>query len=299
VLYKGEQFVAVTGVQTGQIPSERVRELYQAFVGTGFFSLNDSYAAITDIGGERTSISYDNRFKSVVNKGVAPFSLTEPDLLIDQIAGTEKWVKRFTKKWLMDANDFINAYEGGGCLFVTPVAISGDTATLLAYGMIGDFYAFDDKFKRQMGSEALITVRLVTSKQCAAVNFLWRLRNQRQPAPDLNISESRSTLDGEITNFSARHIELLLVHDNGDVQKLTALVHPIGQNTATFRFATKHEGKGELQAELLIIIVSNLPVEALKADDLGQADHLFPQIHAEALKTGQSLNVKAWYFESD
>lgn len=94
VVFEGRNFVAVEGVQTAKISEEQVQNLVDEFYSTGFFSLRDRYEQqITDLPSQTTSITIDGKSKTVYRYGFEPQQLAELEDKIDEIAGTEKWIK--------------------------------------------------------------------------------------------------------------------------------------------------------------------------------------------------------------
>jgi serine/threonine-protein kinase len=198
-------------------------------------------------------------------------------------------------------NQFVSAYDGGDCFFVAPVTVAEGKATLEGYSISSaPFNILDIEFKRQNGFEALIGVHEVTPAQCAAVNFLWRTRNQRGPSPrlDVNVAALRSggALTGTITEFGDRNVELLLVSDDGFVHNLTGMLKSMG-DTKSFNIRLQKTDSGPAQPQLLIAIADAKPLEALKPAQLASAEQVFAKLLAEALQSGQSLNVSARYFK--
>jgi serine/threonine protein kinase len=198
-------------------------------------------------------------------------------------------------------NQFVSAYDGGDCFFVVPVTVAEGKATLEGYSISSaPFEILDIEFKRQNGFEALIGVHEVTPAQCAAVNFLWRTRNQRGPSPrlDINVAALRSggALTGTIAEFGDRNVDLLLVSDDGFVHNLTGMLKPMG-DTKSFNIRMQKTDPGPAQPQLLIAIADAKPLEALKPAQLGSAEQVFAQLLTEALQSGQSLNVSAKYFK--
>ena len=198
-------------------------------------------------------------------------------------------------------NQFVNAYDGGDCFFISPVTVADGKATLEGYGSsVAPFEILDYEFKRQNGFEASIGVHQVTPAQCTAVNFLSRSRNQRGPAPRLDINaaalRSGGALTGTVAEFGNRNVYLLLVTHDGFVENLTSLLRATGGGTMSFTIGMQKD-PGPGQPELLFAVVSSKPLEALKPAQLGSADQVFAQLIAEALQTGQSLNVSAKYFK--
>lgn len=95
VVYEGYDFVAVEGRQTAQIPQESLRSLVGEFYRAGYFSLQDRYEQpVTDLPSTTTSITVDGKTKSVYRYGFGPEKLVLLEDMIDETAGTERWVGR-------------------------------------------------------------------------------------------------------------------------------------------------------------------------------------------------------------
>ena len=86
-------------------------------------------------------------------------------------------------------------------------------------------------------------------------------------------------------------MELLLVGADGRVEKLRSVVTPSGQ--------TRRNSQGRAQPQLLVAVVSSLPIEALKPAVLDKADRLFGVIFAETHQAGNMVNAAVTYFKLD
>ena len=91
------------------------------------------------------------------------------------------------------------------------------------------------------------------------------------------------------SGFGGDNLELLLVGADGRVEKLRSLLTPYGQ--------TRRNGKGAAQPQLLVAVVSGLPIEALKPAVLDKADRLFGVIIAETQQANNTVNAAVKYFE--
>jgi serine/threonine-protein kinase len=197
--------------------------------------------------------------------------------------------------------DFVNTYDGGDCFFVLPETIEDGKATLEGLGSsVAPFDVFDYEFRRQLEFEPFVGVHQVTPEQCPAVSFLSRTKNQRGTAPRLDINTAGlrggDPLTGSVAEFGDRHVELLLVADDGYVFNLTARLKPSG-NAKTFSFKIGKNNPGPPRPQLLVVVLSSKPLEALKLPQNGSpAEQVFLQVLAEALQTGQTLNVGVKYF---
>ena len=130
----------------------------------------------------------------------------------------------------------------------------------------------------------------MTEAQCGAVNFLRRLRNQSVTARRLTETQARGpVLSGTLGGFGGDNLELLLVGADGRVEKLTSLLTPSGQ--------ARRNSQGGAQPQLLVAVVSGLPIEALKPAALEKADKLFEVILAESQQANNTVNAAVKYFE--
>jgi hypothetical protein len=108
------------------------------------------------------------------------------------------------------------------------------------------------------------------------VNFVRRLRNQSGTA------RGGPVLSGTVDGFGGENLELLLVGADGRVEKLRSLLRPSGQTA---------------QPQLLVAVVSDLPIEALKPAVLDKADRLFEVIFAETQQASNMVNATVKYFK--
>ena len=106
VTFEGRQYTKTKGLATGHISANDFRKLVSEFEKIDYFSLPDRYApgtkecprVITDMPAANTSIRLKGRSKSVShyhgcgNAG-ALAKLTELENKIDEVAGTQKWIK--------------------------------------------------------------------------------------------------------------------------------------------------------------------------------------------------------------
>ena len=160
-------------------------------------------------------------------------------------------------------------------------------------GSRAPFTALDGELARKNGFRAGISWHQVTEAQCGAVNFVRRLRNQSGTARRLDIRTETlaggPVLSGTAGGFGGDNLELLLVGADGRVEKLMSLLTPSGQ--------TRRNGKGAAQQQLLVAVVSALPIEALKPAVLDKADRLFGVIFAETQQANNMVNAAVKYFE--
>jgi serine/threonine-protein kinase len=195
---------------------------------------------------------------------------------------------------------FVNAYDGGDCFFVAPVAVAEGKTTLEGYGVsTTPFEVLDYEFKRTNGFEATVGYHAVTQQQCAAITFVSRFRNQQGRPPRLDVSAGNLRSDGYVTgsisDFGNRNLELLMVDHEGIVQSLTKLLRGAG-DIKTFTINIKRSDAGPPKLQLLMALVSAKPLDALKpaqsgTGEIGTAAQVFATAFNETQQSGQSLNI--------
>lgn len=97
VTYRGERFVAVTGLRTRRVSPAAVRRLVNQFRAANFFALRDEYRArVTDLPSRIVTLRIGDRSKQVVDyageQAGMPHAVTELEAAIDRLAGTAAWV---------------------------------------------------------------------------------------------------------------------------------------------------------------------------------------------------------------
>ncbi len=196
---------------------------------------------------------------------------------------------------------YIQKYDGGGCFFLSPIAISDRAAALEGFGSsVAPFKVFDAAFKKQLGFEAKIGVRQITEQQCPAVAFLSQLRANNVRIPHLDIEQedlkNGGVLNGMVDGYGDRQVTLLLVSDSGTVQNVSKLLKP-GTDSQIFALGLRHaENVAGHRPQLLIAIAAASPVSALQSSELAKANQFFPKVLHEAAGSGTPIGAAARYF---
>jgi serine/threonine-protein kinase len=196
---------------------------------------------------------------------------------------------------------FVRSYDGGDCFFVEPVTVAEGNATLEGYGRTAaPFTVLDSEFKRANGFEASVGYHVVSPQQCAAISFLSRQRNSRDPVPRLDVSagnlRSNGYVGGAVGDFGNRNVELLMIDHEGNVLSLTSLLKGDG-DPKSFTINLQRADTGPARLQLLVALVSSKPLEALKVRqpgsmELGTADQVFARMADEARKSGQTIDAR-------
>ena len=99
VIYRGYEYVNVTGERTSSTPVDKVKELVNQFNNSGYFNLKDRYDEVerTDQSTVVTTISIDGTFKSVYDYlGTTNLpelqKLRQLENMIDEVTNSSQWV---------------------------------------------------------------------------------------------------------------------------------------------------------------------------------------------------------------
>jgi serine/threonine protein kinase len=194
--------------------------------------------------------------------------------------------------------NYVERYEAD-CLFLVPVAISANAAVLEGFAAApARFDGFATSFKRDLGFAPSVGARIVTEAQCAAVRFMNQLRGERLRTPRISLAsttvQNGETLNGTIENVANRSVELLLISDTGQVQNLSSLLKP-GIDVLSFAIGMQRSD-GPARPQLLIVVASPQPVEALKLARPVAADQFFPKLFTDTQASGTTMTAAARYF---
>ncbi|WP_046862973.1 serine/threonine-protein kinase [Microvirga massiliensis] len=195
---------------------------------------------------------------------------------------------------------YVRDYEGGDCFFLNPTNVGAGTAAVEGFGSTPTpFQAFDEAFKRALGFEAQISLRLLTDAQCPAVTFLRKVGIDSARAPKLEI-EAFSLKDGEplsgsVEGFGDQHVDVVLVADDGYVYTLSDYLKR-ENGTITFNLRLNRPEGGRAKPQLVLAIASPKPLALLATGKPIAADALFPLLADEARTRGFPIDVAVKYF---
>ena len=194
---------------------------------------------------------------------------------------------------------YVEQYNGGDCFFIVPVATSSSAAVIEGFGAsTAPFDSLDKAFKRDVGFEASIGVRLVTQAQCPAIKFLSQFGGNQARAPRINLDsvevKNGETLSGTIENFANRVVELLLVSDSGEVQSLSYLLKP-GTDSLSFSIGMQRSSAGD-GPQLVMAVASPQVLDSLRRPKPMAADTFFLQAASEAQRNNIAITTAARYF---
>jgi eukaryotic-like serine/threonine-protein kinase len=195
---------------------------------------------------------------------------------------------------------YVRDYEGGDCFFLTPTSLGSSLALLEGFGTSPTpFEAFDQAFKLANGFEAQISVRLITDAQCPAVSFMRKVGIDAARAPKLQIASftvrGTDPLSGTVDDAGGRHVDVLLVSDDGYAYSLAEYTKREG-GTAKFSLRLKGTSGQRPKPQMVLAIASPQPLTLLNTAKPIAADSLFPLLIDEARAQGMTLDLAVKYF---
>jgi eukaryotic-like serine/threonine-protein kinase len=200
-----------------------------------------------------------------------------------------------------DIERYVDEYNGGDCFFAARTVVTSVAARIEGYGAdSAPFQALDGAFKRAIGFEADIGIKQVTAAQCPAITFLSRVRSGSELAPRLQIEstslKSGDVLSGTVGGYGERHVELLLVSDQGIVQNVSSLLKP-APDGMRFDMRVQRSGDVVAQPELLLVVAGPQTLQALQVVNGAMANQVFALALEELRRTGQVIGATVQYFK--
>jgi serine/threonine-protein kinase len=192
--------------------------------------------------------------------------------------------------------DFVAKYDGGPCFFLTPAAITPNSARIEGFGLSRDpFDTFISKFREVFQIEPDIVLGPVDKAQCPAVDFLAETRTGAPPAGAIQLDSTRlgarDRLSGTIDVGAIGDVSLLLVSASGAVSHLADLEND-GTGVRRFNYDVgKSPGKF-----LLIAVATGQPLEGLTQRSVS-AESFFPLVLQKAREANRTFVAAAKYFE--
>jgi hypothetical protein len=195
--------------------------------------------------------------------------------------------------------EFLQNYRPGGCFFASPAEISGDKVTIVGFGQQEPVRRLLGEFKQKFGQEPDIRLQEVSTPQCVVVGALDQLVRSGPGSPALELDRavvrSGENLSGTVSGFGDRHLEILVVDNQGLVQKLQ---YDKAGDAASFNVLL--EGQlAEPQPQLILSVASAGPLRSLSEPWPGgfiQANDLMPKLLEEVKGRQGDVVAAAKYF---
>ncbi len=200
-----------------------------------------------------------------------------------------------------DPRRYVRDYEGGDCFFIHPLNISSASAIIEGFGSSPSaFEAFETAFKTTFGFEPQINLRPITDAQCPAVNFMKTIGVDLGRGPKLQIDAFNlklgETQSGSVESFGGRHVEVLLVADDGYVHNLSEYLKREG-DSARFRLRPERPaGARRSRPQLVFALASAQRLALISTGKPLAGDALFPLLLDEVRTGGAGVDLAVKYF---
>lgn len=197
---------------------------------------------------------------------------------------------------------FVTSYDGGSCFFLWPTAIADRRATIEGFGSTAEpFVSFDAAFKKAQGYEAQISLRSVTRAQCPMVDFLRQLGRGIDRSPVMQIGaftmKSGETLSGTVDSDPRRHLDILLIGDDGMVYNLANFTRREGGKASfSLKLESTASGGAPVRPQTVIALVSAAPLPTLTGPNPAPAGDVFPGLRQDIARAGGKVGVGIKYF---
>lgn len=197
---------------------------------------------------------------------------------------------------------YVTTYDGGSCFFLWPTAIAERRATIEGFGSAAEpFVTFDAAFKKTQGYEAQISLRSVTRAQCPMVDFLRQLGRGIERSPVMQIGaftmKSGDTLSGTVESDPRRHLDILLIGDDGMVYNLANFTRREGGKASfSLKLESTASGGAPVRPQTVIALVSAAPLPTLSGPNPAPAGDVFPGLRQDIARAGGKVGVGIKYF---
>jgi serine/threonine-protein kinase len=205
--------------------------------------------------------------------------------------GVEERVRRLST--------YVRQFDGGPCFYLSPLALGDAKAEIEGYGTeTKAFQEFTEDFKLINGFDADVIMRPIAAAQCGITRFLRLIDTGRDPAvrftlQNYNVRAGQS-LNGSIAGAAGRHVEVLLVTDDGRLQTL-----PTRSNATrgTVDIALRMESdEDRRRPKVLVALLTPKRLQAASFKGVVPADAALDAIADEILADRQTTAVVPVYF---
>ncbi len=192
---------------------------------------------------------------------------------------------------------FVEGYGGGDCFLVKPLPDGGGPAYLGVGDQLGPFQQFEEAFKREVGTDPQLSLRLITAAECPALDLFRPGVGEASGVPSIELIDYRvgrnRPLAGTIANLHGRSAFLILVDNDGVAYRLDVKPEP-GGDAAKFSVPLTPDAGSAKQLQVILAIASTKPIPALETFRSGPLKAIAPALLDEA-KSG-SAAVGAEFF---
>jgi serine/threonine protein kinase len=197
---------------------------------------------------------------------------------------------------------YVADYDGGACFFLWPTAIADKRTTIEGFGSTAEpFVGFDGAFKKAQGYEAQISLRTITTAQCPMVDFLRQLGRGIDRSPVMQIGaftiKSGDTLSGTVESDPSRHLDILLIGDDGLVYNLANYTRREGGKASfSLKLESTAASGAPVRPQTVLALVSQAPLPTLSGPNPAPAGDIFPGLHQDIARAGGKVGIGIKYF---
>ena len=193
---------------------------------------------------------------------------------------------------------FVQGFDGGDCFLIKALPSAAGGHSYLGVGdQLGPFERFEAAFRKEVGAEPQLSLRLIVPQECPALDVMRPASGDASNAPRIALSDYRvgrnKPLSGTIANLGGRRLYLLLVDNQGKAYRIDGKVQP-GGDTATFSVPLVPDAASVGPIQLVLAIASTKPVPVLESFRSGELKGISPAL-AEEAKAG-AATVAADFF---
>ena len=193
---------------------------------------------------------------------------------------------------------FTQSFDGGDCFLVKSLPSAAGGHTYLGVGdQLASFERFEESFRKEVGAEPQLSLRLIAPSECAALDVLRAASSDAPSEPRIMLSNYRvgrnKPLSGTVTNLGGRLLYLVLVDNQGKAYRIDAKLQS-GGDTAMFSVPLVPDAGSIGPIQLVLAVTSAKPIATLESFRSGDLKGITPAL-AEEAKNG-AATVGADYF---
>ena len=197
------------------------------------------------------------------------------------------------------ASAFIAGFNGGPCFLVRPSPGANDPRVLQGVGAeLAPFERFDAAYKRDVGDEAQLSLRLIAAAQCPALDMMRQGAASGAAATQIELTNygvgRGKPLAGTVSHLAGRRLVLLLVDNEGIAHRLEAKALP-GGDSATFSVPLVADTSSIGPLQIVLAIASTKPISELEDLRSAPVKELAVRLTAEA--HANPASVEAEFFK--
>jgi eukaryotic-like serine/threonine-protein kinase len=191
---------------------------------------------------------------------------------------------------------FLRGFDGGLCFFARPLKAAPNATAIQGIGSDkAAFERFYNAFIRETSVEPTLNVRLIAPGECPAIDLFRAGGLDSANGPKIDLSGydvgRGKPLSGTVSNLAGRHLDLLLVSNDGNVYRLDSKALP-GGGGASFNVPITPDVTSIGALQLLLAVASPKAMHVLEGFKAGAAKEILPRLRGEMPGAAASLEVE-------